>query len=310
MIRPPRKLPVLKPKLSRVRRMTIALGILAGGGAVIAADRQETAGNFKSSMGKLSGTWVSNRGTLFVSGAGEAAYIDSLTDEILEWFKKNHNSLNAREVEDELRRHHKKFYREHVLPMSQWAQNDLPDYELLVAYSGVSHATFLWTTRKLAVTKQSEFAAVGIGATAAKAMLQRLGYPFIELEIAVSLAVYIVYQVKRTIDLVGLDTDIIEIRNGVPLLVSRDEINEMEAQFRDYEDVERDSLYYYLGGDLNERENMSGTVGHHSQKEKSLRAFFVAWNERRRQQFTRQPQSSATEETTTPSTSQTPEREQ
>jgi hypothetical protein len=291
VIKPPRKLPVLKPRLLPVKRMTIALGILAGGGVVMAADRQETTGGtFKGSVGKVHAHWVRNQGTLAVSGAGDGPYIDSLHAEIVKWFKQDRTSpITEQEMEDELRRLHQAFYRDNVLPASQWPQNDVPDYDLLVAFSSPWHGNALWTTHKLSVVKESEYAAVGIGATAAKSMLNRLGFPFMELEIAVTLAAYIVYQVKRTIDMVGLDTDIFEIRNHVPLVFSRQELTEMEAQFRTYENVERDNLFYYLGGDLSNRENVIGKPGGHSHAEKSLREFFMAWNERRRNYLRRQP---------------------
>lgn len=310
MIEPPRKLPVLKPKLLPVKRMTIALGILAGGGIVMAADRQETSGSFKGSVGKVHAHWVRNQGTLAISGAGDGPYIDSLRAEIVKWFKQDRASpITEQEMEDELRRQHQVFYRDNVLPGSQWSPGDVPDYQLLVAFSSPWHGNTLWTTSKLSTVKESEYAAVGIGATAAKVMLNRLGFPFMDLEIAVTLAAYIVYQVKRTVDFVGLETDIFEIRNHVPLVVGREELTEMEAQFRLYGSVERDNLFYYLGGDLANRENVIGKPGGHSRAEKSLRKFFMAWNEKRRDYFRRQP-AVPEPEPTPPSTSQTPEPEQ
>ena len=57
MIRPPKPHPQPKPKprLSTRKKVTIALGILAGGGTVVAADRQQTEGTAKSNHGKVSG---------------------------------------------------------------------------------------------------------------------------------------------------------------------------------------------------------------------------------------------------------------
>ncbi len=262
--------------------MTLAFGVLAQGGAVIAADRQETSGSFKTSMGKISAHWAHNRGTLVCSGAGDGPYIDTVTAKLVEWFKNAPSVLTESKLGSEIQQRHKDFYSEYVMPFL--GHDDIPDYDLLIAFSGVE-GNSLWTTHKLAVAREVEFAAVGAGATAAKAMMQRLGYPFLELEIAVPLAAYVVYQVKRTVDYVGLDTDIVEIRNGVPLIIPRHEITEMETHFRDYGDVERDNLYSYFGGDIAKREEFSGTVGRHVRKEESIRKFFKEWGEKRKAQY-------------------------
>jgi hypothetical protein len=71
------------------------------------------------------------------------------------------------------------------------------------------------------------------------------------LEVAINLAAYVTYQVKRTVKDAGLDTDILVMRkNSIFHHVSFDEIAEMETKFREYEDVEQESLYYCLGGNF------------------------------------------------------------
>ena len=263
--------------------MTIALGILASGGVVVAADRQETSGYFKGSASKVQSQWVANRGTLIVSGAGDGPYIDSVSDDLKRWFSdtsQGYTRIETADVEAELRRLHTEFYSRNVLPASQWGgREDVPDYDLLVAYGSPSNEHSIWTTHKLAVVKENEFAAVGIGASAAKTLIQRLGHPFLELPVAFALAVYVAYHVKQTVDTVGLNTDVLVARKSphgsAPWLIRRDDILEMERIFDERgETIERDTLYYCLGGDLDCRERMFGQVGDTKQSMEAMRAFF------------------------------------
>jgi hypothetical protein len=81
---------------------------------------------------------------------------------------------------------------------------------------------------------------------------------------------------------VGLDTDIMVIkRNTFPRWVEGDEISEMEAKFEEYKRVERESLYYCLGGNLTEQEQFFGKPGDHKRRQKSLRRFFEKLNSAR-----------------------------
>jgi hypothetical protein len=118
------------------------------------------------------------------------------------------------------------------------------------------------------------------------------GVPSIPLEVAVSLAAYVAYNVKRTVKDVGLDTDIMVIkRNTFPRWVEGDEISEMEAKFEEYKRVERESLYYCLGGNLTEQEQFFDEPGDHKRRQKSLRRFFEKLNSARLKLWTRRQSS-------------------
>ncbi|HEV3139507.1 MAG TPA: hypothetical protein VGY57_03270, partial [Vicinamibacterales bacterium] len=79
--------------------MTIALGILADDGVVIAADTQETIGYSKLNQGKIAafghrrpdGNW---RHCLF-SGAGPAVYIDACRDQFMKAFASERANADA-----------------------------------------------------------------------------------------------------------------------------------------------------------------------------------------------------------------------
>src|SRR2546428_6976952 len=93
-LKPPRSFISPKPRrLPERKRMTIALGILAKDGVVLAADTQETyAGIFKVDQSKitavLNGTPKAPRGAFVVSGAGTAGHLDSIQQDLCEAFSK------------------------------------------------------------------------------------------------------------------------------------------------------------------------------------------------------------------------------
>lgn len=286
--------------------MTIALGVLAHGGAVIAADREQSDGTLKSDQAKIRGHWVAGRGSLAVSGAGNGPYLDSLTAELIEWFRNDKVQFNREEFGEELRKKNHAFYERSVLPFAPYAREEGVDYELLTCFAAALTAgeirfaaklglvpgrgCELWTSHKLSVLKDEYYAAVGCGATTAKALLARYWVPVISLPVAINLACYVVYHVKRTVKDVGLDTDIMVFSGALaPMPLSRDEIAEMETRFEEYGRIERENLYYCLGGDLKEHEELFGKPGDHKRIQKSLRKFFEKLNAERVKRWTPKP---------------------
>jgi hypothetical protein len=280
------------------------LGILVGGAAVIAADREESDGTLKSDQGKIGGAFVAGRGTLAISGAGNGPYLDSFTASMVDWFRAKGTDFEASAFGEELRRKNYEFYKRSVLPFAPYEES--VDYELLACFypaptegdialasaiGGIpGKGCEMWTSHKLSLLKVEGFAAVGVGATTAKAMLAKLLVPFIPLEVAISLAAYVAYYVKRTVKDVGLDTDVLVInRDALPKYVPKEEISEMEAKFEEYGPVERANLYYCLGGNLSEQERFLGKPGDHKRRQKSLRDFFESLNKERVKRWTLSP---------------------
>jgi hypothetical protein len=251
------------PPIPRRCRMTIALGLLAAGGAVIAADREESDGTLKTDQGKIGGLWRATRGCLAVSGAGNGPYLDSLTASLVDWFNADKTDFKADTFGEELRRRHHEFYKRSVLPFAPYEES--VDYELLVCFDPAptpgdialaakvggtpGKRCELWKSHKLSLLKVEPFAAVGCGATTAKLLLSKFWVSSIPLEIAVSLAAYVAYHVKRTVKDVGLDTDIMVIKkNFIPYYLPSAEISEMEAKFAEYEYAERRTCITALAG--------------------------------------------------------------
>jgi hypothetical protein len=281
--------------------MTIALGILAEGGAVIAADRQQSEGTLKLEQGKISGLWVIGRGCIVLSGAGNGAYLDSLTSELKTWFGDKTYAFDPEKFGEELRNRNYDFYERSVMPFVPYEES--VDYELLACYAPAptpqeialaerlratpGKGPAFWTSHKLVLTPEDQFAAVGIGATTAKALFTKLWSPSLSLEIATNLAAYIVYQVKRTVKDVGLETDIAVVNRSMVWPLTGSEIDAMEARFKEYGQVERASLYYCLGGDLSQYENVIGEAGEHKRVRTSMHKFFKQLNSKRAQRLNR-----------------------
>lgn len=287
------------PQLRR-HRMTIALGMLAQGGIVIAADREQSDETLKSEQGKIHSFWRVNRGTVAISGAGNGPYLDAITSEIQEWFMDDETKFKSSEFGKEVRGKNHEFYTKSVLPFAPYESS--VDYELLVAFApaptkmevamakkfgGVlGGRRKLWTSHKLSVLQEDPFAAVGIGRTTAHSLLLKYWVPFISIEIAATLAAYIVYQVKRTVKDVGLETDVLVVSGGLPHHLTRHEISAMEARFAEYEYSECENLFYSFGGNLPHLEQIGGgKLGDHKRREERLRRFFEKLNTKRSQKW-------------------------
>jgi 20S proteasome alpha/beta subunit len=272
--------------------MTIAIGILAPGGFVMAADREQSEGAFKSDQGKIAGTWKANpnQSCLMISGAGDGSYLDAITDELRHWFKED-KSTELETVKNEMARKNSEFYQEKVIPFSYYPEFERPDYEIILGCSMSASFPAIWSTHKLALNQHQMFAAVGLGATTAKALLAKLYYPMISLDVAVSLAAYLIFQVKRSVNNVGLETDIVEVRNHYPMFYDRDEVLDMERHFRLYGRIERDALYYCLGGNIAEHESVFVTWKKNQGRQRELRKFFEKLNAARTKKWQPKPKS-------------------
>jgi hypothetical protein len=115
--------------------MTIAIGLVATDGVVIAADTEEQIGSMKSDESKM---LIANRGlankkagALVVTGAGDAGYLDSINMDICTSFFSAKSLSGARWVKT-FRKQVKDFYRDHVIPFAKFPEHDRPDLALVV----------------------------------------------------------------------------------------------------------------------------------------------------------------------------------
>jgi ATP-dependent protease HslVU (ClpYQ) peptidase subunit len=263
--------------------VTVALAIKAIGGSVVATDRQQTEGELKLNWGKMTGHWIAARGSLVASGAGNGPYLDAIGRHLGDWFKDDNLPSHADGLQPLLQNQHEEFYRRYVLPFEGYQSYERPDYDLLIVASPTNSADCIWTTHKLVLNREEDFAAVGSGGTVARALLDKFHLPSLPLDVAINLATYVLWQVKQTVDGVGFETDMFQMRRGQPpWTVPRDEIKAMEEQFGSYRKVETQSLYYCLGGDLSPaQKSMWGLEQDKEAREKSIREFFEKLNAER-----------------------------
>jgi hypothetical protein len=234
-----------------VERVTIAIGLLASDGILVATDREESDLYQKIDQGKVKARYldVPPYNSLIIAGAGNGACVDALTAQLFEWFDIARPS-NLALVPAEVRRQNKQFYKEHVLPLSQYGPEYRPDYWLLVA-AKIGAEKGLWTSDGLVLNPNDGYAAVGVGRPTAKALLRKF-YAYIPTISSINLAVYVIGEVKRFVTACGLDTDVLYACDGhEPDKVVGDEVREIENAVRGFNRIlQRATFHRCIGSDL------------------------------------------------------------
>lgn len=239
--------------------MTIAIGVLATNGVVIAADREENDGYLKNDTGKIVTTFKGRApvGSIVIAGSGTGPYVDEIskliTDAFVESEVGTETAIRSRIVAE-----HRRYYTECVLPFSAQPQNERPDYSLLIGCYGDDLGYKLWRTVGLAVNEESPFAAVGWGASSAQALLGRL-YERLPLDYAIKLAAFVIFMVNRSSTNCGFGTNISVARRDIFNVISRRLIREWESLFESYLSLERSFFYHCLGLNIDERQLLRQT---------------------------------------------------
>jgi hypothetical protein len=229
--------------------MTIALGLLAKDGLVIAADTQETySGLFKMDQGKILGTRLGPAdaalGFVTVTGAGSASHLDSINQELCSQVSELTNP-SIDKIERTVKKTIRDFHVEHITPFGAWPEFDRPGCSLVVG-AVVGKQCRLWISDKSAV-KQALYGAVGIGAPHANLMLGRLWRADMSLQVATRLAAYVVFWVKQNVDGCGRDTQIVLHEDSLAWICEVKRTELMEEQFRRYMELEERATRYMLG---------------------------------------------------------------
>ena len=230
--------------------MTIALGIRATDGIVVAADRQETVGYQKNDAGKITATSRLNpSGTLIVTGAGNGTYLDAIAQQLQAWFGDDKAAKTPTEIGCMINDLNRKFYAETVLPFAAYPDHERPEYSLLIGCDVATGLPMFFTSEKLAFKSTPDYDAVGLGAATAKALLSKF-YVRLPVAMAINLAAFVMYEVKASIEGCGLGTDILYTLGHVMTYLPDDEVQEMEEAFRDYHRSERENLHHCIASDL------------------------------------------------------------
>lgn len=228
--------------------MTIALGILAKDGIVIAADTLESIGDAKTQGRKIFTRLIPKQGRGFCgTGAGGAVYLDALLQRLAhDGFWKAHDHESMRANMDQVLFD---FYDKHVLRVlaaHPSAQNI--DQALMIGLTQKGESILLSSERGV-FRECKEFDAVGIGEDHAKVLLRRLisSGSDIPVELAAYIAAYVVYQVKDARNYVGGGTHVTILQNGEGRYLTPLAIDLLELTFRRHSDFESFAAGYMLG---------------------------------------------------------------
>ena len=204
----PRQRPPGKP-------VTIAVGVLAQGGAVVAADREETYGDY-AKLDQLKvrmAPYTSERDAVYplIVGSGFGIYADAFV-QYLKRRSRQEALKGPVEPGETLQLALKEFFHDHVEPFAHYPYAERPYFEVLVVHPGKEYARLFQTSYNVAY-EQDRYAVIGAGVTAARSVLDPLvkqgGF---SVEDAALIAMYAVLRAKDTIPGCGKQTDLFIVR--------------------------------------------------------------------------------------------------
>jgi hypothetical protein len=251
-VKPP-TLPAKPGRLPERKLVTIALGILASDGVVVAADTQETVqGYWKRKEGKIA-VAETGEGSVLVSSAGRAGYADALTQTILKEFLIA-TKWSSGPLEKSIGKIVREFHRQNVVPYA-----DVPEVQTLIAWqrTGQKQARLLTTDRGAIVdaTGHKGQASIGIGAGHVQPILDHI-YELpddVTVMTAAVLASYCVFEAKQHVDGCGHLTHVAWLKGGRVYGLARVYTRALESVFEAYaESISRDVLRFTLGFGDNE----------------------------------------------------------
>lgn len=241
-----------QPKLQRLpkgKRMTIALGILGGSGIVVGADTEETVGDAKTEMLKVStgigiGLHGGHPSAMAITGAGDSWYLDYIFEELTSFFQ-SHENQDIGELNLSFRQLWKEFYKEHVAP---FLANE-PDLGLIRLVIGAqrNNQAALWVSARNTLRQCHGYEAVGLGDIEAKSILSRAISSSHSLELIATIACYAIKRAKERVVGCGKNTVLLYLVNNSVYHVYPDTIEKAEKLFRKYEGHEYSSFMYALG---------------------------------------------------------------
>ena len=214
--------------------MTIAIGLRAHNGLVIAADSEESTGDYmKGTKGKISCFYSqddSKKGTFagdcvdscVIAGAGNSGYVNALTNELGKVFLSNPTlpiyvpPTFADMAKDTLNLKFEvclaAFYKKHIIPFAAFPERKRPDVEMLFGIQR-KNLIALFTTEKTIINPAIPYKAIGLGSTFAELFLAKLYRPM-SVEQAELLAAYVIFLTKESVENCGKFTTIVTIKGS------------------------------------------------------------------------------------------------
>jgi len=222
--------------------MTIALGILATDGIVLATDTELSWGGTRKTEGAKIEMWPDDG--LAIAGAGDVNYMEALSERIhaaVQSVRTPDVALIRRKVQAAL----VNFHHHHILP---WNDPNLGIWLLIGIERGNQRA--LWVTSK-ATMRPCVCAAVGAGSVEADALLVGLfglkKRPMLDLDTARLIAGYIAHVAKDRIPGCGKNTDMVLINGGTVEHLSRGTVSLLEHHIGEFLELQTRLAQFTLG---------------------------------------------------------------
>jgi len=241
------KLPDQK-RLPLGKRITTAIGMLAGNAVVLAADTQESDGYFKEYALKISSAMTHSRidatvkSAVAITGAGPGVHLDAVSDEIINMFHEGqYRTLDA--FQNKLQSVVKEFYFEHVAKLKQYEIDR--DFRLIVG-AQIEGDVGLWTTEATVTLRSLGLEAVGTGSPFAKmAMLSRA--ISLDTEQTILLAILGITNAKEHDHYSGKGTSVVCLKDNVAHDVPWYRIEEAGKLLKRCDGIEHSAFQYVLG---------------------------------------------------------------
>jgi 20S proteasome alpha/beta subunit len=229
--------------------MTIAVGILGGGGVVLAADTEYTWGYLKTSGEKI---WTAEgkAGALAITGAGSGAYLEAVSQRMTSVFLKQKRAVTADSLQRAFSAILTDFHAKHVVPYAQYPREET-DIWLIIGFQGGGDG-FLWASEKDTLRACRSHVAAGIGREYAESLLgqtlkRKLPTKPTGTAFAERLAAYCVFQTKRHVSYCGKSTSVVALRNGRIEETNASKMQVLDYHFNAYSDVQALGLKHALG---------------------------------------------------------------
>lgn len=234
--------------------MTIALGILAPDGVVIAADTQESYGTGHAKVGSfkiLSRVLRQQQCSFAATGAGWAGHLDALNQELADNFE---TITDRRRIEQRFQEKVLKFHNAHILPNHVLPREDQPSVALLVGLSSGNGKPGLFASELSAFYRCKYYGAAGVGADHAKLLLSRIlpQKQHMTARLAALMAAFTVFHVKRHVEGCGIGTHVTVLQDGDGSYIPNEEIDRLESRFERYLEVDTSIVNHIVGYGSNE----------------------------------------------------------
>jgi 20S proteasome alpha/beta subunit len=233
--------------------VTIAIGLLAKDGIVVAADTQTGITEYlKMSQGKVAlGSRLAGgkvRPAIAVAGAGNSAYFEALWQSEVAHFHSLEPKFDFEidQFEQGLRQRLEEFYTKHVIPFALYSAAERPDLSLIIATQNAGGKRRLWYTEKNLLIPSMHHGAIGIGAMYARILLGKTWAHYLDLGAALLLAAYVVYHTKQHVDGCGEDTTMAYLGKDATWVIDPAVTEEIDRIYKEHVQFESEALHYAI----------------------------------------------------------------